>query len=652
MFLAATADVQLIELHPLDWLVIGIYAMITFAIAFWAMTKIHDTGGLLLGKRKMGKLMMMAAQFAGGTNANHPIGVSAAAYQSGLPGVWISLTWMLITPFFWMYPPAVRRLRIVTLIDLVRMRYGHAMAMIFKIVTVITFPISMGLGIKSAAVVLEVMTGDAFVHLAQQMGIENPAIQANMAELFAAAAIAIPTLIYTVMGGVIAAYATDVFQGLLIILLSFLLIPYAVVQAGGVEQLNGSIDQSFTGLFSSKQADFGVWWIIWFAVGIVFSASTSAVGGALAARNEMDSRMGLFGLITKRFCTIGWGLVGMLALVLYANHGEYNAALSEDANKVFAVASGDLLPVALRGLMVASILAAVMSSLDAALLGFGGMLVNNFYQEHFVKGASPKHYLLMTRIFATVGLIIGALVAWSITDIVEFMTIVEPLGGITGITIFVALVWRRVTGYGAIAAVLVVAPLFLAVNKPDWAIPFTHLINGGTSWNLFETMNLHPVADWMVSLYGLDPVNYIDPATGYFTSLPVQVKYPMYLIPTLAVLIGVSLVSKQHNKRAVDEFYCRLDTPVGEEHLIREAGFEVDQLERLSEEVEIGQKTSERRQRLLFPDFLYLPKLLWTGEAKLSDYKWDWIGVIGSIVFVLLFLWGVNWIGWWLFAAR
>ena len=65
--------------------------------------------------------------------------------------------------------------------------------------------------------------------------------------------------------------------------------------------------------------------------------------------------------------------------------------------------------------------------------------------------------------------------AWVIAtvdiDLVEFTTIVEPLGALTGIAILTALFWRRVTGAGAIASVLVVAPLFLAASRPGWNIP-------------------------------------------------------------------------------------------------------------------------------------------------------------------------------------
>jgi len=641
------ANETVINLHWLDWAVISIYGAICFGIAFWAMRQIKDTGGLLVGKRNMGKLMMMAASFAGGTNANHPMSVAAAAHSKGMPGIWLSLTWMLITPFFWIYPPAIRRLRIVTLVDAVRMRFGHFMAFMFKAMNVITGPLVMGLGLKSAAIVIDLMTG-GFVNelVGGTLGITDPEKQQFWTEFIVIGMIAVPTLIYSLMGGVIAAYATDVLQGLMIVVLSFLLIPFAIYEAGGLAPMNAAIDDEMASLFSGVGNDFGFWWIFWFAIACMFAASTSAAGGAAAARSEFDSRMKLFGLIAKRFCTVGWGLVGVVCLGVpaIAAHVAVDPAMGGSVDNVFAVASGSLLPTVLRGLMVASILAAVMSSLDAGILNYGGIIVNNFYQEYIVKDASAKHYLLMTRLFAALGLLIGWYVATVDIDLVEFTTIVEPLGAITGIAILFAIFWRGLTGAGAVASVFVVGPLFLACNRPEWSIPGTDLV-------LFELLNLRGLAELLIGWYGLDVSTMINPETGLITSLPVQVKYPMFLLPTIFVMVVVSIFTKHHNQRAVDEFYCRLDTPVGDEHKIREAGFEVDQLDRLKSEVVVSESARKsREERLLLVDWLRLPKLLKDGEVKLSDYRIDLIGIAGSIVFIFAFLAGLHYFGIWLFA--
>lgn len=619
---------QIIELHWLDWGVILLYGIGMFAVAFWAMRKVKDCGGFLLGKRKLGKLMMIGSTFAGGTNANHPMAVATATYQHGLSGLWLSLTWMLITPFFWMYPPVLRRLRIVTMVDLVQHRFGKTMATLFKVSGVVMTPISMGFGLKSAAIVIQVMTGGA--------------ITGN----WALAVICVPTVLYTLMGGCVAAYATDVIQGLFIVILSFLMIPFAIHQAGGMVQLDAAISDSFTHLLSRESGSgLTAIWVFWFMIGILFSAVTSTGGSASGAKNEFAARSQVFGLIIKRFCTVGWGVVGLLAIGLFVGNDAMQAHLAANPNNVFPVVAGQVLPVVLRGLIVASMLAAVMSSLDSMMVGFAGVVVNNIYKEHFVKRGSAANYLLAARIFAVVGVLFGWLVASGVDSLVKFATIVEPLGGLTGVAILVAILWRRTTGWGAMASMAVMFPLFFYGAN---GIAFDHeaLSKGLMSYHDCVAQGvatlpivIRQIVGGMFAVYNL---------FGYHVNLqvPVEISYPLYLIPGVLVTVVVSWFTRQHSDHDVAEFYARLDTPVGEERALKAAGFHEDDLEGLDHEVvTVDAQDHDMSKRLLLTDLCRLPQLLRSGEAKLSDYKWDWYGLVGGTAFVVLFLAGVEWLG-------
>lgn len=597
----------MIKLTVYDWAVIALYGAAMFAVAFWAMSRIFDCGSFLLGKRRLGKLMMMAATFAGGTNANHPMAVAAATYKEGFSGMWLSLIWILLTPFLWMYPPVVRRLRIVTMVDIVQLRFGPLMGYVFKIVGVILMPFSMAFGLKSAAVVVTVMTGGA--------------LDDNTALLV----IVIPTLIYTLMGGIIAAYATDILQGLLIVVLSFLMIPFAISRGGGIDALDMKIADEFTHLVSSASGQgYGLLWIFWFLMGVLFAFPISTGVGSAGAKNEMSARLSVVGLVIKRFCTVGWGLAGLLAIALYAG-----TSMVQKPDEVFAVAAADLLPVVLRGVMVASMLAAVMSSLDGALIGFAGTIVNNFYQQHFVRNASPAHYLVVARTVAFVGAILGYVIAASsVDDLVRYATFVEPMNGLVGMSILVALMWRRTTGVAALLSVIVMFPLFFIgqrwnFNQMPWGI--THMAQGIESLYGWLGARVQIVAD---------------------KRLPIEISNPLYLIPGLATLIGVSLLTRQHNPRQVEEFYARLETPLGQEHRLAEAGFVPDDLAHLDQEViVVPEKDRDWSRRMLLPDLLRFPWLIATGQARWSDYRWDWIGLAGSVLFVAGFLYGVEALG-------
>ncbi len=595
----------------LDWLVVALYGLAIFAIAAWAMRKIHDPGGFLLAKRKVGRTLMIATGFAGGTSAQHPIGVAASTYQQGLSGMWLSLTWIMVTPFYWIYPPVARRLRVVTVVDMIRMRFGPIMDVIFKVVSVVTKPISMGLGLKSAAIVVHVMTGG------------------QVSETAAIWIIAIPTLAYTLMGGVLAAYATDALQGLLIVILSFLLIPFAISAAGGPAQLDHAINDELTQLISTEGKGLGIWWIFWFLVSCLFAAPLSSMGGNLAARSEMSARLGIFGGIVKRFCTVGWGLAGLFAIAIYGS--AQTSGL--DADNIFAHISSDLLPVALRGLMVASILGAVMSSLDGGLLSFAGLITKNFYEEYAVQKATPSHYLLMTRIFAGIGMLAACWFALDKSDIVEYVEFVEPLASLTGVAIMICFFWRRMTGWGAVASVVVMLPIFFISMRT----PLTQGLEN-LPWGFSHT------AEWLTQVYASMGYEVIL-ELGENKYLPIELSYPMYLIPGLIALIVVSYLTKQHDQRAVDMFYARLDTPLGHEHLLREQGYQVDDLVELDGEEITVDKKDAGGDRLILVDLLRLPGLLWRDEVSLWDYRTDLIGLVVSLIFVLGFLAGVQYMG-------
>ena len=109
-------------LGHLDWVIIGLYMAGMLAIGFWPMRKIKDCGGYMLGERKLRKWMMIPASFSGGISSNHSLSVASASYQKGFPGAWISLAYMFVMPFYWMFPPVFQRARLVTMVDFLRLR--------------------------------------------------------------------------------------------------------------------------------------------------------------------------------------------------------------------------------------------------------------------------------------------------------------------------------------------------------------------------------------------------------------------------------------------------------------------------------------------------------------------------------------------------
>jgi SSS family solute:Na+ symporter len=607
------------NLSPVDWLVVAAYVAAVIRIGWRARRRVKDAGGFLLGSRKLGTGMMIASTFAGGINANHPVSVAANTYTHGLSGMWLSLAYILATPMFWMWPPVLRRLRIVTMVDFFRMRYGRVMEWFNLINGVIVAPFAFGVGIKAAAILITAVAGS-------DAG-GGPVIGTHTA----IAMVVIPTLVYTLLGGVVAAYAVDMFQSVLIVILSFLVLPFMVWKVGGmgvVSERIAAVNPAAWEIFGGASGIPGIW-LVWFAVSLFFSAPMVYGGGSGAARNEMAARFALIGNLGKRFCTVGWGLTGLFGIALFGG-----AAVSGiKADDVFALSCLHALPGGLRGVMVASMLAAVMSTIAGMMLAFGGNMVNNLYKNYFVRNASPGHYLLMARVFTGLSVFLGWIVAASSLGIVHAVVIVEQVSGMLGVTVLAALTWRRATGAGAVVASAVMAPLFYfgnipAARWPDWY-----------AWLVTRLADAY-------SLAGISPAVDVARIATIRPELLVQLTTPLYLGAGILTILLVSLLTRQHDPRAVAEFYARADTPLGEEDKLRAAGFEADTIEELNKsELTAEAGDHDKSKRLLLLDFFTWPFLVLSGRARLGDYRVDWAGLAGSVVFIAVFLWALTRLG-------
>ncbi|GIT04887.1 MAG: hypothetical protein CM1200mP29_02980 [Verrucomicrobiota bacterium] len=141
---------------------------------------------------------------------------------------------------------------------------------------------------------------------------------------------------YGLLGGISAAYWTDLIQGICIIVLSVMLIPFglsAVVDKFGSEGdgLMGAFrlmheqlgDGAFTIIGGSTASEFPLYAIVSIVVinmiGIVLTPHFIVTGGG-TAKSEWDARVGLVtGNFIKRFCTIGWVITALIVLTLYGS---------------------------------------------------------------------------------------------------------------------------------------------------------------------------------------------------------------------------------------------------------------------------------------------------------------------------------------------
>jgi SSS family solute:Na+ symporter len=473
-----------------DYLVLLIYFIVMIGIGVYSSMQIKGQSDFFMGGRSFGKLLQTFAAFGAGTGSGDPVNTARTTFTSGMSGMWSVMYWLLVTPFYWITAVWYRRMRHLTLGDWFVERY-HSRALgagycVFGLLFYMVYGSMLFSAIgKVAAPLIEIDTitiaGDSYP-----------------IELILVPIIGVVVLLYGIMGGLHAAYYTDLVQGLCIIFLSVVLIPYGlnalVERFGNPEQdsmltgfryLHEQLPEAHFHLVgSTSSSEFPLHRIIAVVlinlVGIVVQPHFIATGGG-SAKNENAARVGLVtGNFLKRFCTVGWVLTALIALALYANNPELNI----DPDKTWGIASRDLLGPGLTGLMLACLLAALMSSVDAYMIVGSALVVRNVYAPYIAPSASEAQYVRVARL--TGFLVVGGAVVISLfyMDVFKQLQLTWVFNILFAAPFWIGLYWRRATLTAAWITVAYSVMMFFAL--PSLA---PHLLQDLRTNARFSTMN-------------------------------------------------------------------------------------------------------------------------------------------------------------------
>ena len=420
---------------PLDWVVLVIYFVVITVIGLVAGYRIRRSGEYFLGGRRFGPWLMIGQSFGVGTHAEMPVSLAGAVYATGASAIWFQWKNLFITPFYWLMAPVFRRARRTTMAEFMEDRYGSWMGAIYIAFALCFLVINTGNMLKGAGKVISQATGGS-------VGVNEIVIA--MTVLF---------VLYSVVGGLVAAAWTDLFQGFLIIALSFMLIPLGWDRVGGLAGMQASLEPFRFSL--ATPSGIGPWAIAMLTlnglVGIMAQPQQLAAVGT--GKDERTCRVGMFyGNFVKRVCTVGWALVGLIVAATVAQGGAAPLADPEDA---FGLACRMLLFPGALGLMIASILAANMSTCSAFLVDSGALFTEGLYRRRWMPGRPDVHYLWVGR-FSGIGITIcGVLYAvFLVQSVLYSFLLTETLATFVGISLVGGIVWGRANRWGALASLV------------------------------------------------------------------------------------------------------------------------------------------------------------------------------------------------------
>ena len=450
-------------MHIMDVVVLTGYFLIMVVIGIYCSRRIKHQEDFFLGGRGFGKLLQTFAAFGAGTGSADPVNTARGTYVGGMSGMWSVMYWLFVTPFYWITGVWYRRMRHLTLGDWFVERYeSKALGTAYSLFAIV-FMIVYGSMMFSAI-------GKVAAPLMNIQGVEIAGTEYGL-EYVLVPIIGIVVLVYGLAGGLEAAYYTDLIQGIGIILLSVILIPVGLLEINSHFGGEGMLDgfriiheqlpaEHFTILGSGSSSEFPLYYILAVVlinlVGIVVQPHFIATGGG-SAKNETSARVGLVtGNFLKRFCTLGWVLTALIALALFADHPE----LVQDPEKAWGVASRELLGPGLTGLMLACLLAALMSSVDAYMVVGSGLVVRNIYAAYFNPNASEKTYINIGRLTGAVIVAGAVIVSLTIMDVFKQLQLTWIVPTLFAAVFWIGMYWRRATTGAAWCTVTFCALIF------------------------------------------------------------------------------------------------------------------------------------------------------------------------------------------------
>jgi Na+/proline symporter len=488
-------------LSKLDLAVIIAYLAGITAFGLYVSRRVKDTEGFFMGNRRFGKSLMIAQALTTGTRADYAIGVVGASYEIGMAGIWYQWMYIFSTPFFWLLSPIFRRVRYTTTADFFEERFSKSLGVGYSFFALYLFMLWQGTIIKGAALTIAGITG-----------ISETGIIWGVTALF---------VLFGVAGGLVATVNTDFIQGIFIIILSFMLIPFGLSAAGGFSGLHARLDpQMFSLVTETKELSlFHVaMLVISGLVGIVAQPHHMAVAGS--GKTEMNCRIGwCYGNFIKRLCTIGWALTGLIAAVLFT--GAYDHKSRE---LVFGTMIKQLLPSGLIGLMIAAIIGTVIASCAAFMVSGSALFTRNLYKKYLKPAAEDAHYLLVGRVVSAALTVGSLLFALYMPSVIQATLIFVKTVALVGVPMWAGIVWARANSSGAWASLIGSTAVFLTAWQLRWA----------EAWQMLAS-----------------------------------------LLVGFALVIIVSLMTRPEPADRLQRFFTLLHTPVGEEGNLERAELKV-----------------------------------------------------------------------------
>jgi SSS family solute:Na+ symporter len=369
----------------IDWLIIGAYFLLLVGIVWWSSRKQDTTADYFLAGRNVGWFVVGASLFASNIGSEHVVGLAGQGAATGMAMAHYELhAWIMIV-LAWFFVPFYHRAGVFTMPEFMERRFNSKVRWILSIVSLAAYVLTkVSVTVYAGAVVFQTLLPDTF-------GSPENAFWVG------AFSTVILTGIYTVLGGLRAVVYTEVAQTGLLLAGSFFITFFGLQQLGATSELTGWGE--LRAMASQNAEAFALWrplsdpnfpWLGMLiaspVVGIWYWCTDQyIVQRTLAARNVREARRGAiwggFLKVWPVFIFLTPGLIGWALHQKGIIHIGTDDSGALQGDLVFATMVKELLPIGLRGLVVAALLSALMSSLASLFNSCATLFTKDIYEK-------------------------------------------------------------------------------------------------------------------------------------------------------------------------------------------------------------------------------------------------------------------------------
>ncbi len=418
-------------LHTVDWLIIIGYFILILGLAWLVIKQRQDTStDYFLAGRHLGWFIVGASIFASNIGSEHLVGLAGSGATDGVAMAHYELhAWCLLV-LGWVLVPFYMRSKVFTMPEFLERRFSPTSRTVLSLISLVAYILTkIAVGIFAGGVVFSVLLPDISF-----MGLDSFWIGSIL--------VIVLTGIYTILGGLRAVAYTETMQTIILVFGSVMVTLFGLKALGGWGELRAILDSDMFNLWKPMVPDgvAGTWAPVkesgrmaWYFndnypwLGMLFCAPIVGlwywctdqyiVQRALGAPNEREARRGSIGAAFLKLLPVFIFIIpGMICFAL-AESGQIAAIQSElldvngellrdNAQKAFPLLVAHVLPIGVRGIVVAGLLAALMSSLAGVFNASSTLFTMDFYSR--LRPQVTQHQLVwMGRVATTVMVCIG-----------------------------------------------------------------------------------------------------------------------------------------------------------------------------------------------------------------------------------------------------